>query len=302
MSRGDDAAGAAWLNRGDDERTRARARARDERSTTARVDAAERSKNCLFVAQVNHAELLLEGPGKADAAPALYSYTERGPDGVEVTYGELRRRVAACQAGLAADGVKAGDRVAGVVANDAGAAVAMLAATSLGASWSSVSPDFGEKGCLDRLRQVAPKVLFVSDAYSYRGREFDIVKKVAGFGGLVDALPGVARCVVLPSWAAERRRSWLCSLFYEDVEKRNFASRAERLGSGAGTATARRRTSRARASCPARGGPWPSATTAPRPDRARGTTAAASTGRRTSCSPRARRARPSASSRARASR
>ena len=299
MSRGDDAAGAAWLNRGDDERTRARARARDERSTTARVDAAGRSKNCLFVAQVNHAELLLEGPGKADAAPALYSYTERGPDGVEVTYGELRRRVAACQAGLAADGVKAGDRVAGVVANDAGAAVAMLAATSLGASWSSVSPDFGEKGCLDRLRQVAPKVLFVSDAYSYRGREFDIVKKVAGFGGLVDALPGVARCVVLPSGRPSGGGPGFAPSFTRTSKTELRLSRRE---IGAGTATARRRTSRARASCPARGGPWPSATTAPRPDRARGTTAAASTGRRTSCSPRARRARPSASSRARASR
>lgn len=149
-------------------------------------------------ARINHAELLLEGPAKTDDALALLSYTERSATPVETTYGELRATVARLRAGLEADGVRAGDRVAGVVANDAGAACAMLAATALGASWSSVSPDFGEKGCLDRLAQVKPKVLFVSDAYSYRGKEFDVIAKVAAFDGLKDALDTTIKAVVLP--------------------------------------------------------------------------------------------------------
>lgn len=149
-------------------------------------------------AAVNHAELLLEGPSKPADAVALISHTELGGEGAAVTFGELRQRVATVQAALASDGVGPGDRVAGVVANDAGAAVAMLAATSLGASWSSVSPDFGEKGCLDRLAQVKPKVLFVSDRYSYRGKVHDILGKVASFSSLDTALDSVERCVVLP--------------------------------------------------------------------------------------------------------
>ena len=149
-------------------------------------------------AAVNHAELLLEGPHKPDENLALLSYTERSAAPVETTYGALREEVGRLRAGLAADGVGPGDRVAGVVANDAGAAAAMLAATSLGAAWSSVSPDFGERGCLDRLAQVEPKVLFVSDAYSYRGREFDVVDKISNFTGIGDALKTTARAVVLP--------------------------------------------------------------------------------------------------------
>ena len=123
-------------------------------------------------ARINHAELLLEGPSKSDDALALLSYTERSATPVETSYGDLRATVARLRTGLEADGVKAGDRVAVVVANYAGACAAMLAATALGASWSSTSPDFGEKGCLDRLAQVKPKVLFLSDAYSYRGERF----------------------------------------------------------------------------------------------------------------------------------
>ena len=102
-------------------------------------------------ARINDAKLLLEGPSKSDDVLALLSYTKRSATPVETSYGDLRATVARLREGLEADGVKAGDRVAGVVANDTGACAVMLAATALGASWSSTSPDFGEKGCLDRL-------------------------------------------------------------------------------------------------------------------------------------------------------
>ncbi|KAJ1455181.1 hypothetical protein M885DRAFT_520441 [Pelagophyceae sp. CCMP2097] len=149
-------------------------------------------------AKVNHAEILLQGPSKPDDAVALLACAEASALRT-TTYGSLRARVARLAAALAADGVGRGDRVAGVVANNEGAVAAMLAATALGATWSSVSPDFGEVGCLDRLRQVAPKVLFVTDRYVYRGNEYDVFGKLASFnaGDVAAALPSVERCVAL---------------------------------------------------------------------------------------------------------
>ena len=143
-------------------------------------------------AQVNHAENLL-AHGADDAAALIFA--SEGTSSLQtVTYRELRERVAALSRVLAADGVQAGDCCAGYVANTPDAVVAMLAVTSLGAAWATCSPDFGERGVLDRLGQVRPKVLFVHDCYHYRGKRFDMVPKV---NAIAASLPTAARTVVL---------------------------------------------------------------------------------------------------------
>jgi acetoacetyl-CoA synthetase len=96
---------------------------------------------------------------------------------------------------LAALGVKKGDRVAGYLPNLPESVAAMLATASLGAVWSSCSPDFGVQGVLDRFGQIEPKVLFCADGYLYGGKEFDTQEKVRE---ILAQLPSVERCVVLP--------------------------------------------------------------------------------------------------------
>ena len=85
----------------------------------------------------------------------------------KITYAQLYAQVAALVESLKALGIQPGDRVVGFMPNMAETIIAMLAATSLGAVWSSCSPDFGIKGVLDRFGQIEPKVLFTADGYSY---------------------------------------------------------------------------------------------------------------------------------------
>jgi acetoacetyl-CoA synthetase len=96
---------------------------------------------------------------------------------------------------LTALGVKKGDRVAGYLPNLPESVAAMLATASLGAIWSSCSPDFGVQGVLDRFGQIEPKVLFCADGYLYSGKEYDSQEKVRE---ILAQLPSVQRCVVLP--------------------------------------------------------------------------------------------------------
>ena len=95
---------------------------------------------------------------------------------------------------LADMGVKKGDRVAGYLPNLPEATAAMLAAASLGAIWSSCSPDFGVQGVLDRFGQIRPKVLFCADGYFYGGKEFDCQEKASA---VLERLPSVEECVVI---------------------------------------------------------------------------------------------------------
>ncbi|MBI2382741.1 MAG: acetoacetate--CoA ligase [Gammaproteobacteria bacterium] len=142
-------------------------------------------------AQLNFAQNLLRAP---DDATALIATDERGRRRA-YSFGELRARVAEVAAGLRADGVGVGDRVAGFVPNCAEAAIAMLASASVGAIWSSCSPDFGEAGVLDRFGQIEPKVLFACDGYSYAGKPVDTRERVAKIRA---ALPSVKRLVAIP--------------------------------------------------------------------------------------------------------
>ncbi len=142
-------------------------------------------------ARLNFAENLLR---RADDATAIVF---RGENKVRssVTYAELNHEVSRLQQALRAAGVRIGDRVAGYVPNIPGAIIAMLAATSLGATWSSCSPDFGVQGVLDRFGQIEPTVLFAADGYFYGGKTLDVMPRLAE---IVDRLPTVRQVVVIP--------------------------------------------------------------------------------------------------------
>jgi acetoacetyl-CoA synthetase len=104
---------------------------------------------------------------------------------------QLRARVASLAAALDRAGVERNDRVVGLVPNSDEAVVAMLAAASLGAVWSSCSPDFGVQGVLDRFGQIEPKVLFAANAYVYGGKVFDCLDKVRAIAGAIDSIDTV---------------------------------------------------------------------------------------------------------------
>jgi acetoacetyl-CoA synthetase len=140
-------------------------------------------------ASLNYAENLLRC---RDQRTALVISDETGAQQT-LSYNELAQQVAAVQAFLRAEGVAAGDRVAGILPNAQHAVVAMLACTALGAVWSSCSPDFGTQGILDRFGQIEPKVLFTVDAYPYAGKTHSIGDKIAA---VVAQLPSVRRTVI----------------------------------------------------------------------------------------------------------
>ena len=113
----------------------------------------------------------------------------------QLNWGELRVRVAAVAAGLRAEGIGRGDRVVAYMPNIPEAIIAFLATTSLGAIWSSCSPDFGPASVVDRFAQIGPRVLFCVDGYRYGGKDFDRRNVIAG---LQEAMPTLERTVVLP--------------------------------------------------------------------------------------------------------
>jgi acetoacetyl-CoA synthetase len=142
--------------------------------------------------RLNYAEHAFAG--KDDAEPAILHSSELRDLG-ELTWGELRAQVAAVAAGLRGLGVGRGDRVVAYMPNIPEAIVAFLASASIGAVWSSCSPDFGPASVIDRFAQIEPKVLFAVDGYRYGGKDFDRRDVVAE---LQAAMPSLARTVVLP--------------------------------------------------------------------------------------------------------
>ncbi|MFW2405630.1 MAG: acetoacetate--CoA ligase [Gammaproteobacteria bacterium] len=142
-------------------------------------------------ARLNFAENLLR---YRDERPALVSLLENGARR-EISYAELHQRVAQLASALRAAGVEQGDRVAGFMPNIAEAVIAMLATTSIGAIWSSCSPDFGVDGVLDRFGQIRPKVLFAADGYYYNGKACDSLERLAGIAARID---GLRKIVVVP--------------------------------------------------------------------------------------------------------
>ncbi len=116
-------------------------------------------------------------------------------DAVRLSYRELYDEVASVATALKDMGVVTGDRVVGFMPNMPQTIVAMLAATSLGATWSSCSPDFGIKGVLDRFGQIKPKVIFTANGYSFKGKHFDSLPRISD---ILKELPSIEKVVVVP--------------------------------------------------------------------------------------------------------
>ncbi len=142
-------------------------------------------------ARLNFAENLLR---HRDDRDAIVSWNEMGRQGV-LSYADLYREVARVARALRAHGIQPGDRVAGYMPNIPETVIAMLAAASLGAVWSSCSPDFGVQGVLDRFGQIVPRVLFCTGRYRYAGKEIDLRARITE---VVNQIPAIERVVVVP--------------------------------------------------------------------------------------------------------
>ncbi|MEA3427901.1 MAG: acetoacetate--CoA ligase, partial [Thermodesulfobacteriota bacterium] len=116
-------------------------------------------------------------------------------DSIKITYAELYNEVARVAKSLKAAGIQAGDRVVGFMPNLPETIIAMLATTSIGATWSSCSPDFGIKGVLDRFGQIKPRVLFTADGYFFKGKSFDSLERISN---ILKELPSIEKVVVVP--------------------------------------------------------------------------------------------------------
>jgi acetoacetyl-CoA synthetase len=142
-------------------------------------------------ARLNFAENLLR---YRDDRIALSFKGEARPT-LSITYSELYQQVARLAKSLRHMGIEPGDRIAAFMPNMIETVVAMLAATSIGAIWSSCSPDFGIKGVLDRFGQIEPRVLFTADGYFYNGKEFDSLDRISQ---IIKDLPSIEKIVVVP--------------------------------------------------------------------------------------------------------
>jgi acetoacetyl-CoA synthetase len=138
-------------------------------------------------AQFNYAENLLR---RDDDTPAIIFRNERG-ERRELSWRQLRSEVARVAAGLKKLGVKQGDRVAGYLPNVPEAVIAMLATTSMGAIWSSCSPDFGASAVVDRFGQIKPRVLFATDGYFYAGKAVDRLPVLSEICKHITSIEGV---------------------------------------------------------------------------------------------------------------
>lgn len=143
--------------------------------------------------RLNYAENLLRRSGPE---PALV-FCNEGGERREVSWDRLRAEVGRVAAGLRASGVVAGDVVAGFMPNLPETIIAMLASASIGATWTSCSPDFGLQGVLDRFGQVHPRVLFTADGYLYGGKRHDSLGRAAEIAAKVESI----RQVVVVSYS-----------------------------------------------------------------------------------------------------
>jgi len=150
-------------------------------------------------ARLNFAENLLRSP---DDRPAIVFWGETRVRRI-LTRAELYAEVSRLAQAFASFGIGSGDRVAGYLPNMPEAVVAMLAAASLGAVWSSCSPDFGVQGVLDRFGQIEPRVLVSADGYFYNGRRHDSLERLEG---IMAGLPTVEHTIVVPYVGADPGR------------------------------------------------------------------------------------------------
>ncbi len=140
--------------------------------------------------RLNYAETILKWP---DGQVALAAVNEAGAR-YELTFADLRAGASRAQQAFAAVGVVPGTRIGAILLNTPDAIMAMLGATSLGGVWTSVSPDFGAPGMLDRLSQAEPELLLAADGYTFAGKHYDVRDKIAAVAA---ALPSVSKIIIV---------------------------------------------------------------------------------------------------------
>ncbi|MHC4379915.1 MAG: acetoacetate--CoA ligase [Planctomycetota bacterium] len=169
-------------------------------------------------ARLNFAENLLAHSGSQEAM------VFRGEDGCRVACSrdELRQQVACLQTRLREWGIKPGDRIAAFLPNCPEAVIGMLAASSIGAVWSSCSPDFGTRGVLDRFGQIEPRILIATDGYTFKGKPIDTSDKLKE---IVGGLPTVEHVVQVPFLDAQPLSfpTWDQAMAVEQAEDLSFA-------------------------------------------------------------------------------
>ena len=164
-------------------------------------------------ASLNFAETMLARRDNADAI------VFRGEDKVELrlSFADVYTQVAKVQAHMRDCGVGEGDRVAAFLPNHPAAIIGMLAATSIGAIWSSCSPDFGKQGVLDRFGQIEPKMIFVVDGYYYNGKAHDTIERVKSF---LDDLRSIENIVMVEYIQSYQTDIQNCSTLSEILSSR----------------------------------------------------------------------------------
>jgi acetoacetyl-CoA synthetase len=160
-------------------------------------------------ARLNFAENLLS---RRDDHKAIIFWGENSVKR-ELSYARLYEEVRRVAAGFRKLGVKKGDRIAAFMPNMPETVIGMLAASSLGAIWSSTSPDFGIKGVLDRFTQIEPKVIFAADGYYYKGKVFDSQEKLKG---ILHDLPSIEKTVLVNYTGTADAASMPNAVLYED--------------------------------------------------------------------------------------
>ncbi|MBK6950412.1 MAG: acetoacetate--CoA ligase [Haliscomenobacter sp.] len=167
---------------------------------------------------LNYAEHVFRAA--SDDRPAILFQSERFPEGRAVSWAELKIQVATLASWFKRQGIQAGDRVAAYLPNIPEATAAFLACCSIGAVWSSCSPDFGVNSVLDRFRQIKPKVLIAVDGYVYGGKRFSRLEEVDRLAG---GLPGLEQVILIPYLEEGTHHSLACPhVYWEEVlEEKN---------------------------------------------------------------------------------
>lgn len=161
-------------------------------------------------ATLNFAENLLKC---TDTSPAIIAYDETGRRR-EFSHAKLYAQVASLADALKKQGVKKNDRVAGYLPNTPETIIAMLATTSIGAIWSSCSPDFGVPGIIDRFEQIQPKILFSTDGQFYHGKTHMLLDKICE---ITKSVPSIEKVVIIPFVSDVPNISFLAnSILYAD--------------------------------------------------------------------------------------
>jgi acetoacetyl-CoA synthetase len=174
--------------------------------------------------ELNYAEHVFRHADERPDEPAVLHQSELRPLS-ELTWRELRSKAGAMAAALKSLGVERGDRVAAFIPNVPEALIAFLASASIGAVWSSCSPDFGFGAVTDRLAQIEPKVLFAVDGYRYGGKDYDRTDVVAKLQG---EMPSLEKTIVVPYLSEEPDTSELEDVvFWDELLSENEGAELE---------------------------------------------------------------------------